>query len=190
MEEGALHVRPSASGNCLLTSTPVRCFDLWRIAGRKHLVGAADAVLNVSVGPRHARFLLDARVADGVPSICTVPLTPQLRHRLTEFQAAAQLLDGLSPNGPSSRPASRRGLLHLRALQALDAMQSGASHRELAIALFGVEAVRLDWHADGVMRAKVRHLVSRAEGLMRCGYLGLAGVRSEDDGVHGDEAGR
>ena len=60
--------------------------------------------------------------------------------------------------------------------------------RDLAVALFGLEAVRAGWHADGVLRAQVRHLVARAEGFMRQGYLCLAGLRQEDAGAHGDES--
>ncbi len=182
-------MRPSDAGIRAAVGAGARCFDLWRIAGRKHLVGTADAVLTVSIGSRHARILLDERMSDGAPCICTVPLAPHLRRQLAEFQALAGLLEGRTLCPASNRSASRSGLLHLRALQALDAVQAGASHRELAIALFGLEAVRREWHADGVMRAQVRHLVSRAEGFMRCGYLGLAGLRQRDDGAHGDEAG-
>lgn len=163
-------------------------FDLWRIRGRKRLHGAGDALLTVSAGPRHVRLLLDAGLGDGSAYVCTVPLTPHLRGQFTEFQALAGLLDGASlPTSPPARSATRAGLLHLRALQALDATQAGASHRDLAAALFGLDAVRADWHADGVLRAQVRHLVSRAEGFMRRDYLGLAGLRQEDAGAHGDE---
>lgn len=188
-EEGALHVRPSGAGARAAIGAGVRCFDLWRIVGRKDLVGVADAVLTVSIGACHARLLLDARLSDGVPCVCTVPLTPHLRRQLAEFQALARLLDGLPLCPASKHSVGRSGLLHVRALQALDGVQAGASHRELAAALFGLDAVRSEWHADGVMRAQVRHLVSRAEGFMRCGYLGLAGLRPGDDGAHGDEAG-
>lgn len=183
--DDALHVRASST-----PETSARCFDLWRIPGRKQLAGTADALLSVSVGPWHARILLDGALPDGAPFICTVPLTPRLRGQLLRWQALARLLQGVLPPASAVLPASRSALLHLRALQALDAMQWGASHRDLAIALFGLEAVRTGWHADSTLRAQVRHLVARARGLMRGGYLDLAGLRSGDAAAPGDETAR
>jgi hypothetical protein len=78
----------------------------------------------------------------------------------------------------------------LHALQALDASQAGARHRDIAGALFGVDAVRTRWTPDGELRAQVRHLLRRAEGLMRGGYLALAGVRRQHTGAPGDEPAR
>lgn len=166
---------------------PEHHFDLWRIPGRKQLIAGAGFILSVSIGSRHARILLDAGLSDGSAYVCAVPLTTHLRGQLAEFQAVGGLLEGMLPHGARSHAVSRAGLLHLRALQALDAMQAQASHRDLAVALFGLDAVRADWHADGVLRAQVRHLVSRAEGFMRRDYLGLAGLRQEHAGAPGDE---
>lgn len=169
--------------------SPTAAFDLWRIPGRKRLDDSSDAVLTTSIGAHRARILLDAGLDDGSAYVCTVPLTPQLRGQLSAFQDLAALLDGDPLPSSPARPVSRAGLLHLRALQALDAAQAHASHRDLAIALFGLDAVCAQWHADGVLRAQVRHLVSRAEGLMRRDYLGLAGVRHAHVSDPGDEPG-
>lgn len=155
--------------------------------GRKRLDDSRELVLTTSIGARHARLLLSNDLADGSTYVCTVPLTPHLRGQLAEFQALAALLDGDPLQDLPARPVSRAGLLHLRALQALDATQARASHRDIAIALFGLEAVRAQWHADGVLRAQVRHLILRAEGLMQRGYLDLAGVRHAHAGDPGDE---
>lgn len=162
-------------------------FDLWRVPGRKRLDGTRDLVLTTSIGARHARLTLSNDLADGSTCVCTVPLTPHLRGQIAEFQALAALLCGDPLHDPRARLVSRAALLHLRALQALDAVEARASHRDFAIALFGPEAVRSQWHADGVLRAQVRHLVARAEGFMRRDYLGLAGVRHAHRGAHGDE---
>ena len=88
------------------------------------------------------------------------------------------------------RPATRAALLHLRALQALDAAQAGASHRDIAQALFGLEAVALRWHEDGELRAQVRYLLRRAEGYMLGGYLALAGIRRTAAKRPGDKRAR
>lgn len=186
-----LHVRAVHAhdpAGCDAARAPgAKVFDLWRIPGRKRLDGAHGAVLTATNGAHRARILLDAALADGSVYACSVPLTPQLRGQLGEFHAIAVQLDGDPPPRAAARPTSRTGLLHLRALQALDAAQAQASHRDLAIAFFGLQAVREQWHADGALRAQVRHVVSRAEGLMRHGYLRLAGVRHAPADAPGDE---
>lgn len=182
-----LQVRASHARHVSMPEPAVGAFDLWRVPGRKRLDGGSDAVLTVSIGTHHARILLDCGLANGSTYVCTVPLTPHLRGQIAEFQALSSLLDGDPLHRVNARPISRAGLLHLRALQALDATQARASHRDLAVALFGLEAVRAQWHADGGLRAQVRHVVARAEGFMRQDYLGLAGVRLARTGAPGDE---
>ena len=54
-------------------------------------------------------------------------------------------------------------------MQALDATLAGASLREVAEGLFGVDAAA-DWYSDGGLRSKVRRLVRRGDALMRGGY--------------------
>ncbi|MFO2171215.1 DUF2285 domain-containing protein, partial [Pseudomonas aeruginosa] len=56
----------------------------------------------------------------------------------------------------------------------LDATLAGASLREVAEGLFGVDAVAADWHKDSALRARVRRLVRRGDALMRGGYRRLA----------------
>lgn len=187
-DEGLLHVRALRAHHATASAAGVARFDLWRIPGCKRLFGINDAILTVSIGTHHVRILLDAALTDGAPFTCTVPLTSHLRGQLAAFQSIAGLLEGAPLPTTLTRPVTRAGLLHLRALQALDAMQARASHRDLAIALFGLESVRADWHADGVLRAQVRHLVARAEGFMRQGYLHLAGLRHAPPSAPGDEA--
>ncbi|HCA7564280.1 TPA: DUF2285 domain-containing protein, partial [Pseudomonas aeruginosa] len=72
-----------------------------------------------------------------------------------------------------SRPTPA-ALLELHTLQALDATLAGASLREVAEGLFGVEAVAANWHKDGALRARVRRLVRRGDALMCGGYRRLA----------------
>jgi hypothetical protein len=85
------------------------------------------------------------------------------------------------------RDDTRSALLHLRALQAPDAAQAGASHRQIAQTLFGLEVVMLRWHEDGELRAQIRHLLRRARAYMGGGYLALAGVRRTGACPPGDE---
>lgn len=171
--EGLLHVRASTA-----RSAPGhQSFDLWRVPGRKRLaLGEAGLTLLAEVSAQRLRVSLAADLVDGAAYAVTVPLGPGLRGQLDAFTAQAQALEGHAPAEVSARAVTRAALLHLRALQALDGLQAGASHRDIAQALFGLEAVALRWQADGELRAQVRHLLRRADAYMQGGYLVLAGV--------------
>ena len=163
-------------------------FDLWRIPGRKRLaLDGPDLSLTAELSARRMRLSLASSVADGAAYVSAVPLTPRLRGQLDAFHAQAQALEGHAPRVDPARAVTRAALLHLRALQALDAAQADASHRDIAQALFGLEAVVLRWHEDGELRAQVRHLLRRAQAYMSGGYLALAGVPHTAADHPGDE---
>jgi len=179
--DGWLHVRATRAAG------PSR-FDLWRIPGRKRLaLDGSDLTLTAEVSAGRMRLTLSGALADGAPYASAVPLTPQLRGQLETFNAHAEALEGNARQTDSARPVSRAALLHLRALQAIDASQAGASHRDIAQALFGLETVVLRWREDGELRAQVRHLLRRAQALMAGGYLTLAGVQQPAAKHPGDE---
>jgi hypothetical protein len=166
-----LHVRASRSHGA------ADRFDLWGIPGRKRLtIGDAELTLTAELSTLRLRASLAGDLGDGASYACVVPLTLGLRGQIDAFNVQAQALKGHAPQIDPARPVTRAALLHLRALQALDASQAGASHRDIAQALFGLEAVVLRWHEDGELRAQVRHLLRRAEALMTGGYLALADV--------------
>lgn len=163
-------------------------FDLWRIRGRKHLTLASDqVVIEALQGEHHMRARLDSAVRDGVAFEASVPLDARLRQNLPNYQTQLAMLRGESPP-VHAREITRAGLLHLRALQALDARRQGASHREIAEVLFGAEAVLTRWSADGELRAQVRHVLFRAQGFLRGGYLALAGVSRKAGSTETDKA--
>lgn len=143
-------------------------------------------MLLTEVSAQRLRMSLADDLCDGAAYACTVPLGPGLRGQLDAFNAQAQVLQGHAPVEDSTRAVTRAALLHLRALQALDGAQADASHREIAQALFGLEAV-MGWHADGELRAQVRHLLRRAEWYMGGGYLTLAGIPRTAVESPGDE---
>lgn len=181
--DGWLHVRAAHGHNAA-----ARRFDLWRIPGRKRLaLDGHDWALTADLSAQRMRLSLSGALEDGAAYASAVPLTPHLRGQLDTFNAQAQALEGHTPQIDPARPATRAALLHLRALQALDASQAGASHRDIAQALFGLEAVVLRWHEDGELRAQVRHLLRRAEAFMTGGYLVLAGVSHPAVKHPGDE---
>jgi len=74
---------------------------------------------------------------------------------------------------PAAICASPRAIAHLRALQALDGLLEGASHREIAIALFGPERVRTQWLPDSALRAQVRRDLQRARAYSSGKYRAL-----------------
>jgi hypothetical protein len=178
-----LHVRVAHAH-----AAAVRRFDLWRIPGRKRLAfDGPDLALTADLSALRMRLSLSGALVEGASYTSAVPLTSQLRGDLAAFNTQAQALEGHVPQVDSARPVARAALLHLRALQALDAAQAGASHRDIAQALFGLEAVVLRWHEDGELRARVRHLLRRAKAYMTGGYLVLAGVSHTATKHPGDE---
>lgn len=167
-----LHVRAAHANNAA-----ARRFDLWRIPGRKRLtLDGPDLTLTADLSAQRMRLSLSGALADGTAYASTVPLSPHLRGDLAAFNTQAHALEGHVLRVDPARPVTRAALMHLRALQALDASQAGASHRDIAQALFGLEAVVLRWHEDSELRAQVRHILRRAEAFMAGGYLALAGI--------------
>jgi hypothetical protein len=166
---GAAHVRAH------LARGGGQTFSVWRLAGRKQLTLRDQGGLtleSVHLADR-LRAWLEPAVHDGAAVELSIPLDDHLRARLSAYQGQAAMLVGRrQPAQP--REVSRAGLLHLRALQALDGQRQGASHREIAETLFGADAVRTRWSSDGELRAQVRHLLSRARAFMNGGYLDLA----------------
>jgi len=178
-----LHVRPAHARN-----STARRFDLWRIPGRKRLsLDGPGLALIADLKAHRMRLSLSCFLADGAAYASAAPLAPHLRGQLDTFSAQAQALEGHTPQVDPARAVSRAALLHLRALQAFDASHAGASHRDIAQALFGLEAVVLRWHEDGELRAQVRHLLRRAEAYVTRGYLALAGVSHPHAKLPGDE---
>lgn len=179
-------VSSSASSSSASAGSGQPRFSLWALPGRKRVThGGGDLTVTAVDGPQHLRFTLSAEVEEGSAFSLAVPLDGKLRVRLPAYQAQLRAIAGERPQ-PAFRPATRSALLHLRALQAHDAAQAGARQRDIAAALFGAAAVKDRWSADSELRAQVRHLLGRAEGLVRGGYLALAGVRPEHADIPGE----
>lgn len=178
-----LHARVTGKHDASLAKT----FSAWRIPGRKRIAHEGTELILIAVHGAHClRASLSSELEDGAAYSLLVPLDAVSQSRQPEYQAQARVFGGEVPQ-PKPRPIGRTALLHLRALQALDAWQGGARHRDIAGALFGVDAVGKRWTADSELRAQVRYLLTRAEGLMRGGYLALAGVPLSHADVPGGE---
>jgi hypothetical protein len=71
-------------------------------------------------------------------------------------------------------PPERRARRWAMALRAYDAVQAGASHRDVATALFGEKAVKEDWDGRShYLRLRVQRLVGTANNLVNGGYRNL-----------------
>ncbi|MDE2166273.1 MAG: DUF2285 domain-containing protein [Alphaproteobacteria bacterium] len=71
-------------------------------------------------------------------------------------------------------PANRRARRWMMALRAWDARATGASHREIAVALFGQATVDADWNgASAYLRCRVQRLIRLGETLVHGGYRRL-----------------
>ena len=136
-------------------------FAFWRIPGHKQLLHDGKGLMLIARSPGHwQRFVLAPGLEDGMAvahayrgrGVTHAPDTPAPMAR------------------PRPPPAA---LLELHTLQALDATLAGASSRDVAEGLFGMDAVA-DWYSDGGLRSKVRRLVRRGDALMRGGYRRLA----------------
>jgi hypothetical protein len=95
------------------------------------------------------------------------------RPRLEAVAAFNRLSQGHFNAGPShvEAPASPRLALVLRAL---DGHLAGASHQQIAMALFGRRQVETEWRdPGGNLRDRVRRAISRGRHMMTSGYLEL-----------------
>ncbi len=167
------------------TAAPIRivpssagpAFSLWRLPGSKSLAVSDQHALVLAAGTRGAMLTLTVDVglllgdayAFLVPSLTEPDDAARVMSRVRlAMQGSAALSPERAPSG-----VSRTALVHLRALQALDGIAAGASHRTIARVLFGAEEVTGRWTADGELRAQVRYLVRRARALRDGGYRSL-----------------
>ena len=140
-------------------------FAFWRIPGHKQLLHDGKRLALIARSPGQClRFALAPGLQDGMAvayaqrSGTTAPVRAHARD--ATFAAT------------TPRPAPS-ALLELHTLQALDATLAGASLRNVAEGLFGVDAAA-GWYSDGGLRSKVRRLVHRGDALMRGSYRRLA----------------
>ena len=152
-------------------------FDIRRFENLATILQGADGSehLLLSDGLRH----LQLDVAAG--SVLAGPV--RFRYRLSGFRhTEAKTLSlrrllllhrlGRLPRG--LYPPERRARRWVMALQAHDGIGAGASHRQIAAALFGEKAVTDDWCGrSDYLRLRVQRLVRTADSLVHGGYRHL-----------------
>ncbi|KAA9176125.1 DUF2285 domain-containing protein [Delftia sp. BR1] len=140
-------------------------FAFWRIPGHKQLIHDGKRLVLIARSPGHClRFALAPGLEDG--------MAVAYAHHGGAAAPARGHAPGATLANARPRP-SHSALLELHTLQALDATLAGASLRDVAEGLFGVDAAA-GWYSDGGLRSKVRRLTRRGDALMRGGYRRLA----------------
>ena len=156
-------------------------FAFWRIPGHKQLIHDGKRLVLIARSPGHClRFALAPGLEDG--------MAVAYAHHGGAAAPARGHAPGAALANARPRP-SHSALLELHTLQALDATLAGASLRDVAEGLFGVDAAA-GWYSDGGLRSKVRRLVRRGDALMRGGYRRLAQLAPLEKGRFEEDAKR
>ena len=147
-------------------------FSLWALPGRKSLVHDGRRLLMRSiVGRRVLRVAVSLALGDGMPFAYAVPAGERSQRGLKVAAALDAMLVGAGRN-PRRPAVTRSDLVHMRALQALDAEGDGASERDIAELVFGPFDEPESWN-DSAVRASVRYLLGHGRGLRDGGYRDL-----------------
>jgi hypothetical protein len=148
-------------------------FSLWTMAGRKSLLyDGQRLLLSITLGTRVLRISVASELCDAEAFAYVIPSGPAARMRwrsVEHYLAVLRAAKPIATYAVHSRPG-RLAALHMRALHALDARVAGASHRDIAGAIFGEERMTEGWHADSELRAQVRHLLRRGHAFVHGGY--------------------
>lgn len=147
-------------------------FSLWNVPGRKSLIHDGRRLLmRTTLGRQAVRVAVSLALGDGMPFAYAAPAGPR-GHRA--FKAAADLDAALAGKPSRSRtPAvTRTDLVHMRALQALDAERDGASEHDIAKLVFDAFAEPESWN-DSAVRANVRYLLDHGHRYRDGGYRSL-----------------
>jgi hypothetical protein len=154
---------------------PAAAFSLWRIAGRKALFhDGADLYLTNQLNHQTMRLSLSPMIRDGGAVAFIVPVS-HVRESWPAISHLSALLTShrQSPKHATTRRPSRQAIVHMHSLQALDGEAAGASHRDIAGAIFGQTDVWQRWAANSELRAQIRYLLKRGHSLVHGGYLRL-----------------
>lgn len=160
-------------------------FCLWDFPGLKRLRDEkSHALMTVRHGSTQLRVAISAALGDGMGYVLALHADDDQLRRWRERSSDVEMMQArhLSATHAGGRP-SRTTALHARALQVFDAVHSGATHRDIADALFGAETVTAQWEPDSSLRAHVRHVIWRGTMLVNGGYRSLLGGESRIDAM-------
>jgi hypothetical protein len=165
-------------------------FSLWALPGKQR-VSVSDrywACFTSGAG-KDVQLRLDRSVEEGKPYAYVIRADHQIHERLKTLSLMIERLTyiGTTKRTVTDESLNRRAQTHARTLQAIDGVQSGASHRNIAAAIFGVAEIAKRWTPDSELRAQVRYLIRRGMKLINGGYRSLlTPVRGRRQGEMGD----
>ena len=146
-------------------------FDLWTLPGKKTLShDGRRLILSLQGAGCGMRIALDTQLCHGSAFGYVMPSPVSTVQPAKRIDAIFGSSAGRSTPA-SATTVSRDSIVHMRALQALDGVLSGASQRDVASALFGVDRAMASWTPDGELRARTRHYVRRGRELMTGAYM-------------------
>lgn len=172
-------------GDSNANTTPEIRLSLWRLSGRKQIVHDGGQVrLTCTNGIETRRVIWPTGLAEGDPVAFVISSGVNLREQWKVVSGFTESLKAVLPARRAARalPISRSNLVHMRMLQALDGSLAGAAQRDIAVALFGADAVKRRWHSDSELRAQVRHLIRKGRVLMQGQYRRLLQISSKGEG--------
>lgn len=152
-----------------------RRFDRW-LAVATDSAGQEHAVL--SDGYHHIRIdVEEGSLIAGRPVLLRYRIAGPIGGETEDRLVPLRRLAGLCRTGrflPALFPVERRVERLIDLLRVQDALTAGASQRDIALSLFGVERISSDWRAvSDSLRSRVRRLVRDARQMARGGYRDL-----------------
>ena len=150
-----------------------------RYRGRLFGVRADDGIEHVVLSDGKCRIALDVcegTLFDGLVSLGTELInSDESKRQLIQLpRLLAALADPFGKIPACHTTAANRKIV--AALRVADGLAAGASHRELAIALFGIERVAADWLGiSDALRSQVRRLVKSAQYFSGGGWRDICG---------------
>ena len=146
-------------------------FDLWTVPGKKTLShDGRRLILSLRGWGCGMRIALDTHLCDGNAFGYVMPSPAPTVQPAKRFDTMISSSAGRGARA-SATAVGRDAIMHMRTLQALDGVRSGASQREVASALFGVDQAMALWIPDGELRARIRHYIRRGRELMSGAYM-------------------
>ena len=113
-------------------------------------------------------------LAEGDRIAIAIPVDEFARRRVA---AADRFIADLKAKPAGSRKSiratNRADRFHSSVLQALDRAVDGATHRQIAVAIYGQRRVSASWTPDGDLRARIRYFLKRGATLVDGGYRTL-----------------
>lgn len=159
-----------------LDTPAAHAFDLWGFAGAKDLsLDAGWWSLSIQGLSQTHRVILDGGIVGGEPFGYVIPASQDLDASCRAVRdLAARYGKSQAPlETHQTKRSCRDAIFHARALQALDAVAAGVTHRQIAEVLFGADRTQRLWRSESDLRAQVRYLIKRGQTLCAGGYRSL-----------------